>query len=180
MKKSIIGLLIGVTLVAGVGMTTWGNRKTMINLEERVQAKYLSNQSNYDSMWKSMAEAVQITELQAEQFKDVYQDLIKDRNQDANLLFKVIHEQNPQMDTSLYANLQQNISDNRKVFDNNQNALLDIIREYNSYVRVHPITAWLFRCEAIDSSQYITTSSQTSDAFETKQADAIDLLNRNK
>lgn len=73
MKKSIIGLLIGVTLVAGVGLTTWGNRKTMINLEERVQAKYLSNQSNYDSMWKSMAEAVQITELQAEQFKDVYQ-----------------------------------------------------------------------------------------------------------
>lgn len=180
MKKVGITLLtVFLVLIGIIGITlgiTWGNRKTMIRLEEKIEAKYLSNQSNYDAMWKSMVETVQVTELQAEQFKDVYMGLIEGRNQDTNLLFKVIHEQNPQLDTSVYSRLQQNIADNRKVFDNNQTALLDIIREYNTYQREHFLTSFIFRCESIDSSKYITTSSQTTDAFKTKQADAIDLL----
>lgn len=180
MKKGIIGVLIGAVIIVGGGLSVWSNAKTAINLQERIESKYLSNQSNYDSMWKSMVESAQITELQASQFKDIYTDLIANRNKDTNLLFKSIHEQNPQIDTSVYTRLQENITDNRKVFDNNQKALLDMIREYNSYIRIHPITAWIFHYDQLDKKDYITTSSDTMDAFQTKQADSIDIIHKDK
>jgi len=184
MKKIMTALLIIllaiILLVGSLLGIMWNHRKVMIRLEEKVEAKYLANQSNYDAMWKSMVEATQVTELQAEQFKDVYTGLITGRNQDQNLLFKSIQEQNPQLDTSVYKQLQQNIADNRKVFDNNQKALLDIIKEYNTYRREHFITSMIFHCEEIDSKQYITTSDQTTQAFDTNKADSIDLLQKNK
>lgn len=180
MKKALMamGLGLGIVIIAVLigGGTLWSHRNTAVELEETIKAQYTANQSNYDAMWKSLKEMTQVTELQAEQFKDVYTDLITGRNQDTGLLFKAIQEQNPQLDTTVYTEIQREISSNRKVFDNNQKKIADIIREYNTYIKKHPIMAALTSRTEIDSSDYIVTSDKTDKAFFTGKDDEINLL----
>jgi hypothetical protein len=179
MKKVVIGIVVtlGLLLIVG-GITGAGilsSRNQAVSLEQRVKAKYTANKSNYDSMWKQMVETTQVTELQAQQFKDVYTGLITGRYQDQNVLFKMVKEDNPKLDTKIYTDLARNISDNRKTFDNNQTALTDMIREYNTYIQHHFIMAMVTGRTELDANDYITTSEQTTQAFDTKKADAIQI-----
>lgn len=177
MKKTL-GILVGVLfmfiLIIGLAAgTIWGHTKNAISLEEQINAQYASNKSNYDSMWKSLKEMTQVTDLQAEQFKSVYDDLISARYNDEKLLFKSIQEQNPNLDTSVYTELQRTISNNRKTFDNNQTKIADIVREYNTYIRKHPIMKAITGKNTKDINDYIVTSERTEKAFETGKDDEI-------
>src|SRR6185312_4205721 len=131
MKKTliIVGAVLASMLVVTVitASVLWGQYKTIVSMEERVTAQHVSNQSNYDNMWKKFVEMTQVTELQAEQFKDVYVGLIEGRYQDQELLFKFVTESNPQLGTEVYTQLQREISAGRQQFDNNQKKIADII-----------------------------------------------------
>ncbi|CAH8770469.1 hypothetical protein [Paenibacillus dendritiformis] len=119
----------------------------------------------------------QVSELQAEQFKDVYKGLIEGRNKDTGLLFRMVQEQNPALSHEIYNNLQREIASSRNVFDNNQKKVVDIIREYNT--RINTGTGFIlnafFDFQPIDANKYIVTSDKTSNAFETNKDDVIDL-----
>lgn len=179
MSKGTKITLTIVTLILLIGavsiMTIWSHRNTAVALEERINAQYTANKSNYDNMWKSFKEMTQITELQANQFKDVYKGLIEGRYDDPNVLFKMVQEQNPQLDTSVYAQLQRQIAAGRTTFDNNQKTLADIVREYNTYVRKHIVMAAITGKQPKNMDDFIVTSQRTQDAFDTKKDDEIDL-----
>lgn len=177
MKKYISLGIIGVVaiiIISFVG-SIFNFRSQAIDLEERINAQYVSNQSNYDNMWKSFKEITQVTTLQAEQYKDVYMGLITARYEDTNLLFKMIQEDNPNMDSKIYTKLTEEISSGRKTFDNSQKQLTDIIREYNSYIRKHFISNMIFNFREIDAKEFIVTSDKTNNAFETGKDDIIEL-----
>lgn len=168
--KILIGVAIGVGICVCVpSLSLWSHRNTAISLEQQIEAQLVANKSDYDSMWKKFQEETQVTELQAEQFKDVYNDLIQGRNQDNNLLFKAIQEQNPQMDTMLYSNLQRDISASRDSFSNNQKKLTDIVREYNTYIEKKPIMKLITGRERKDVNDYVVTSEKTEEAFSSKK-----------
>ncbi|AET59262.1 MULTISPECIES: hypothetical protein [Paenibacillus] len=178
-KKVLIGFAIfmGVIIlfcVITVG-SIWSHRNTAVKLEGRIEAQYLSNQSNYDNMWKKFKEMTQVTDLQAGQVKEVYTGMITGRYNDTNLLYQAVHEQNPRLATSVYTDLQREIAASRQQFDNNQKQMMDIVREYNTYIKVHFIMASLTNMKTYDMSQYIVTSDQTEDAFTKKKADEIRL-----
>lgn len=80
-------------------------------------------------------EMTQVTDLQAEQFKDVYVDLISGRYEDSKLLFKAVQEQNPNLNGEVYTKLQNEISAGRTEFDRNQKKITDMIAEYNRLVQ---------------------------------------------
>lgn len=168
----LIFILLGIIMFAG---GIWSERKKAVSLEMKIEAQYVSNKSNYDAMWKTIVEMTQVTDMQAEHFKDVYTSLITGRNQDANLLVKSIQEVNPRLETSLYTQIQNTVISNRKQFDKNQQYLTDIIREYNEYIVNHPIMSMITGRTKKDANEYITTSSQTKQAFETKEAEAINI-----
>lgn len=170
---SVVAVFL-LTIIISAG-TILSHRNTIVALEERVNAQYTTNQSNYDNMWKKFKEMTQVTDIQAEQIKEVYTDLIAGRYDDPNVLFKMVQEQNPQLDTGVYTQLQREISAGRTQFDNNQKQISDIIREYNTYVRVHFITTAIIGAKELDASRFIVTSEQTQKAFQEKQADVIDL-----
>ena len=65
--------------MGGLFSWIWGQRTTAVKLENRIKGQYLANQSEYDNMWKKFVEIAQVTEMQAEHFKDVYTDLIADK-----------------------------------------------------------------------------------------------------
>ncbi|MNC08145.1 hypothetical protein D3C75_557190 [compost metagenome] len=176
MKKTglIVSGVVAVALIFFI-MVSWSHYKTLVSLEEQTNAQLTANKSNYDNMWKSFKEMTQVTDLQAEQFKETYTELISGRYQDTNLLFKMVQEQNPQLDASVYTKLQNQIAAGRKEFDNNQKKIADIIREYNYKVRTYIVVSAITSKDALDSSKYIVTSDKTSSAFETNKDDVIDL-----
>lgn len=174
-NKLTISLIILLIMVVFAGSNIWSHRNTMVELDERVNAQYTSNQSSYDNMWKKFKEMTQVTDLQAEKMKDVYKDLITGRYNDTKLLFKMVQENNPALDQSTFTNLQNEIASSRNAFNNKQNQIADIIREHNTYVRKNPITASICGYKVKDSKDFITTSEKTQKAFDTKQDDEVKL-----
>lgn len=179
MKKTLIVVLavLGFFVLGGIitGASLLSGWKTTVSLEEQVNAQYVSNKSNYDNMWKKFVEMTQVTELQAKQYKDVYSGLISGRYQDPNLLFKMVKEDNPKLDGSVYVELQREISAGRAQFDNNQKEIADMIREYNTYVRQHFIMSTIFNKKPMDPNKFIVTSERTQGAFDSGKDDAVNL-----
>ena len=179
MNKTV-GIILGIfafIILAGVISfgTMWSHRNTAVSLEEKIKAQHVSNKSEYDKMWKEFTEAAQVTDKQAEHFKDVYNGMIEGRYKDDNLLMKAVQEQNPAMKTEVYTNLQNLIVAGRDKFSNSQTKIADMIREYNTYIRKHVVMNTLFRFKVLDANDYIVTSERTKKAFEKGEDDAIDL-----
>lgn len=165
-----LGVIIGILLIVGIPtMSLWSHRNVAISLEEQIEAQETANKSDYDTMWKKFKEETQVTELQAEQIKDVYNDLIQGRNQDTDLLFKVVKEDNPKLDTAVYTKLQKDISSSRDNFSNNQKKIADKIREYNTYIEKKPFMKMITGRQKKDANDYIVTSEKTEDAFSTNK-----------
>ncbi|AEO93404.1 virion structural protein [Bacillus phage G] len=182
-KKIAVGvgaILVFFIIVAAIGSTTlWSQRGKVVKLENKIEARYNFNKSDYDKMWKTFVETAKVTELQAEQFKDVYTELISGRYEDTDLLFKMVQESNPQLGTEVYTNLQRQIAADRSTFNNNQKAILDIINQYNNYIEHDAIIiAFITNRKPIDSSKYIITSERTEKAFESGKDEVIDLQSK--
>jgi len=176
MKKGLTITLILLLVLSGIitipGMALWNHRNVAVSLEQKIDSQLQANKSEYDSMWKKFQEEAQVTELQATQFKEVYDGLIQGRYSNegevvaTQNLFKVIKEDNPNMDTSVYSRLQQDIINSRDSFNNSQKKVLDVIREYNTYIEKKPIMKLITGREQKDMSKYIVTSDKTDKAFD--------------
>ena len=180
MKKGLVvfvSTLLVIILSASIfGMSIWSKRNHMVDLEELINAQYTTNQSNYDNMWKKIQESAQVSDKQAEHIKEIYAETISGRYNDSELLFKAIQEDNPDLDSSVYTELQRTIESGRNEFDNNQKKITDLIREYNSYVRKHVITSTIFNKKTMDSKDFIVTSERTNEAFNTGKDDKINIM----
>ncbi|MEO2202353.1 hypothetical protein ABGV42_01200 [Paenibacillus pabuli] len=171
-----LGLIVIAIIIAVVSfMVIWGQRNTAVGLDEQIKAQYVSNQSNYDNMWKKFKEIAQVTDMQADDFKEVYSGIIEGRYQDTQLLFKSVQESNPSLGTEVYTKLQNEISAGRTTFDRNQSKITDQIREYNTYIRRHVIMNFLFNFTQLDASKYIVTSERTQGAFDSGKDDEVNL-----
>lgn len=169
----VLGVFILITVIAAV---IWNQRGEAVSLETQIEAQLKSNESNYDAMWKKFKEMTQVTDLQAEQFKDVYADLISGRYEDSKLLFKAVQEQNPNLNGEVYTKLQNEISAGRTEFDRNQKKITDMIAEYNRLVQHRGILmAMLTERKPLDTDKYIVTSDKTQKAFDSGKADTVDL-----
>ena len=178
MKKVLIaiGLVFAILIIGGASI--WSSRNTAVSLEERIDSQYASNKSNYDNMWKKFKELTQVTDIQAEQMKDVYKGLITGRYNDQKVLFKMVQENNPQLNTEVYNQLQREISAGRNTFDNNQKQIADIVREYNTFIRKKIIMSTLTGRQSKDINKYIVTSEKTEKAFDNGKDDVISLTGK--
>jgi hypothetical protein len=171
-----LGLVAVCVLIAIISFAVmWGHRNTAVALDEQIKAQYTSNQSNYDNMWKKFKEIAQVSDMQADDFKKVYTDLITGRYNDPQLLFKSVQESNPNLGTEVYTKLQNEISAGRSEFDRNQSKIADQIREYNTFIRKHVVMNTIFKFPQLDSQKYIVTSGRTEGAFDSGKDDEIKL-----
>ncbi len=175
LKKSHIVLIVVLSVFLISGCNLLSNRSTMISLEERLNTQYIANKSSYDNMWKKFREMTQVTDIQANNMKEVYKDIIIGRYNDPKLLSKAVLENNPQLDQKVFTNLQSEIAASRNAFNNNQKQMNDIIREYNSFVKQKFITAAIFGFKTKDPKEFTVTSERTEKAFNTKLDDEIKL-----
>lgn len=164
---AILSTIVAIILVCGIifGSIIYSQRNVAVKIENRYEAQLIANKSNHSAMWTKVKQLIQVTDKQAEHFKDVYIGLIEGRNKDENLLFKTIQEQNPTLSPSVYDALSKEIVEGRNVFDNNQKSLSDIAREYNSYIDTHIIMKAITGRQKIDASKDIVISGATSDSY---------------
>jgi hypothetical protein len=116
-----------------------------------------------------------VTDMQADDIKKVYTDLIAGRYTDTQVLFKVVQEQNPHMSKDLYTKLQNEVSSARTEFDRNQKKIADQVREYNTHIRKHVLMNAIFHFQTMDAEKFIITSDRTSDAYQTGKDNEVKL-----
>jgi len=178
-KGTIIGLsILGIVLLLIVGSiaSVLSSRTTMIKLENQIDAQYVANQTSYDAMWKTFKEMAQVTEQQAEHYKELYTGLIGGRYEDSAPLFQMIKEDNPQLGTEVYTNLQAAIESGRANFNNMQMKITDVVREYNTYVEVHFIMSAILGKTELDMNDFVITSDETKKTFDDGGSDEVDLF----
>ncbi len=181
MKTSILVLIAG-TVIAMVaafslaiyGVSTYNQAKRLHNLYD---AKLVDNNSEFDNMWKKVAQTAQIPEAKKEGLRQIFNEYAAARtgNGDGGSLMKWTQESIPNPDLSEYKQLMNIITGSRDSWTNRQKELVDVARQYNEMLAVFPSNVFLglFGMEKIDPK--IVTSSRTDEAFKTGKDDNVDL-----
>ncbi|MCU7667348.1 hypothetical protein [Bacillus thuringiensis] len=180
LKKVLIGCagVFGFLLLTAIisFSSIWTHRNEVVALEEGIKSQHVANKSDYDKMWKTFKEMAQVTDMQTDDIKKVYTDIITGRyDKDENVLVKMVQENNPQLNTGVYSKLQTQIAASREQFSNNQTKIADKVREYNTAVRKYVIMNALFRFEELDANKYVVTSERTEKTFETGKDNEINI-----
>ncbi len=178
----IMAVFFGLFLLFGglIFMTGVSFNNNCVGQEADIRAQYKSNQSNYDNGWKKVKEVAQVPDMYANDMKKVYDGAIQGRygKNGSKAMFQWIQEKNPDIDSSIYKQIQQVIESMRNDFDQNQKQLLDKKRIYEQTTKEFPAVLFAhflgFPSKDI-SDMDIVTSSETEDAFKTKKAEEIKL-----
>lgn len=179
---AILGGLAGafvfviVTLVFGfVGFQNEANR-----YENGIKAQYTENQNVYDNGWKKVVEVAQVPDKYTNQLKQIYTDTMQGRygENGSQALLQFIQEQNPQIDATLYRQIQQDVEIFRNDFTQSQRELVSRKQAYANFLNTNTSSRFYNFIGAgypkIDLSKYdIVTSGKTQDAFTTKKDEPL-------
>lgn len=175
----VIAVLFGALLLGGVITTTWGvgQYNNAQALKTQYDAKYKANEAIFDNMFKKISQTTQVTDLQKNALKQIFNEYAQARsgNGSGGSLAKWVQESVPNVDVSVYKNLQNIVVSARDEWTTNQVELVDVAREYNTMLVTFPSNVLLksFGFQKIDAT--VITSSRTENAFATGKDDNIDL-----
>lgn len=169
---AVLGLLV--LFVFGYGCGALGYRQDCVKAEAGIEAQYKQNQNNYDQMWKKFKEVAVVPERYVAALKDLWSKTMTARYGDggAKAMFQFIGEQNPNLDSAVYTQLQRTIEAGRNSFMADQQQLLDKKRQYEVLLKGTSslfYNMW-FGFPRMDLSKYdIVTSEKTEKVFESKK-----------
>jgi len=180
-KGGIVALgIVGVLIVSSVMLIGYVigvlNQETAIRVT--MENKQKDNTSQFDNMWKKIAQVAQVTDAQKNALMDIFNGYAKARTGDgkSGSLATWITESCPAVDTSTFNNLQNIITGSRDAFTMRQTELLDLNREHEKLIRTIPasIVCSIFGRKSIDVT--IVTSSKTGEAFKTGKDDDVNVF----
>jgi hypothetical protein len=107
---AILGLLL-VFIGAGYFLGYIGFRNSANQSEQDIVAQYEQTQNVYDNGWKAVVEVAQVPKLQEQNYKDLYDEVMKGRYgaNGSQALFQFIKEQNPTLSDETYTKIQRTI-----------------------------------------------------------------------
>lgn len=177
----LLGLLIaGVVFLGTLVASVVGINNNLVTQENGLEAQYKDVQNAYDNHFKKLKEAAQVPEMYASDLEKIYKGALQGRygEDGSKAVFQFIQEQNPQVDSSVYKQLQQIIEAGRNEFKASQTSLLDKKRVYKISLQTFPnnIVAGALGFPKLDLAKIdIVTSAETEEAFESKKAPPIKL-----
>lgn len=179
--KVILGLFGFMAITALVAAFSFmGMYNAMVSQEKGVVYQYEQNKNSYDNMWKKFREGAQVTDMYAADLEKVFQKSIQARygEEGSQAAFQWIKEHNPNLDSSIYRQLQALVESGRNSFQENQTTLLDKKQQYETYLQSFPnnIIAGAMGFPKVDLSKFnIVTSDRTQGAFDKGKDDEVKL-----
>ena len=176
--KNLILIAISIVLV-GVGCLigcyfNYNNQEIKLRTEAETQRSKV--EGVHDKMWKVIQQKAQVTDEYKDAFSEIYPAIMEGRYSVSNdgSLMKWVTEQNPNFDTSLYKDLMQSIEILRTEFQNNQERMLDIVREHQVYISIFPNRLFISNKTPIEYT--VISSTITKDVMKTGTDDNVDIF----
>ena len=168
-------LIIGTVVGSYVSNYNYGNRA-----EQQILAEYENTQNILSQYSNKIAEIAQVPGMARDDLEEVYTAVMGGRygNDGSKAMMQWITEQNPQIDASLYTNIQQAMEAGRNKFENSQTKLIDHKRAYETNLGYLWKGMWLRIAgyPKIDLDEIkIIKSSYSNEAYETGVEDGIKL-----
>lgn len=137
-----------------------------ISIRNRIEAKKKDNRNVYDSTWKQISQAAQVTDGQKKALLEIVTGYAKARTGNGGgSLATMVTEAIPNVDTTVYNQLMNIISAARTKFERVQTEILDLNRAHNDCLTIFPSS---FVCGGRPAIVVdIVTSDRTENAFET-------------
>lgn len=181
-----IGLILAFLLIVFggalfFGITTYFSFANKgIAIENTLDAKYEDNKNVMAGFSTKVKEIAQVAKMSADAQGKLIELANKSRygEEGSKSAMTFIQEQNPNLDTELYKNLQQVIEAERTRFTNAQTEMLDIKRTYKTMLDQPYSGFWLNLAglPKINLSKFeIVINDYTDKSFTTKRAEAIEL-----
>lgn len=177
MKKQAGGALLVVLLVVvafaavivGSYITNYnyGNR-----VERQIEATHTDNRNVLAQYSTRIIEMAQVPDMYKEDVMEIYEGALTGRygENGSQAMFQFLQEQNPQIDASLYTNIQQSMEAGRNKFENSQTRLIDLKRGYETKLGSFYSGFWLSVAgyPRIDLDSFnIVVNDYSNEAFET-------------
>ena len=163
----VVGAIVGTCTVSYTSAYNTGNR-----LERVIVATDENNRNILAQYGNRIAEAAQIPAMQRDDMKDVITAALQGRygNDGARAVFQSIQEQNPNIDSTVYVQLQRMIEAGRIEFADAQTKLVDQKRVYETALGSFWQGTWMNVAgyPKIDLAEYQIVSTERADeAFKT-------------
>ena len=170
----IIGL-IGIVFMSYISAYNTGNR-----LEQTIKATFENNQNILAQYGNKIAEASQVPAMQRDDVRDIITAALDARygEEGSQAMFQFIQEQNPNIDSSVYTQIQQIIEAGRKDFEVGQTKLIDQKRVYETALGSFWQGMWMRIAgyPKINLDDYtVVLSQRTIDAFQSGMEEPIQL-----
>jgi len=171
-------VIIGVVVVLGAiplfMLVNYNN--TEVDLRNQCKAQQKANEAVYDEVWKVLSQRAGVLDKYAQDFKEVYVNLMNARYEGKDPMMNWIHEHNPNLDPALYKDLSIEISAQRAKFTTVQKRLIDIKREHDNLRQKIPSCFFVGGRPELDIK--VVTSSKTEKTFASQKEDDIELFNK--
>lgn len=184
MRALLITLVITVTLLLGTGATVVGlyvsNSNYANTAENRITSQYDVMRNVRSSYTLKIMDMAQVPSMYKDDLMDVITATFEGRygNDGSKAVFQFIQEQNMQLDSKLYSNIQAAMEAGRNEFQVSQNRLIDLKRQYETSMG-YVVKGMFIRMAGfpkIDLGKYdIIIEATTQELFDTKVDKAIKL-----
>lgn len=165
---------VGALTIGAYGVSTYNAASKLHNLYD---AKLVDNSSEFDNMWKKIAQTAQIPEAKKNALKEIFESQAAARTGKGGggELMKWVQESIPNPDLSEYKTVLNIIVSSRDSWTFRQKELVDIARQYNEMLSTFPSNVFLgfFGMQKINPK--VITSSRTENAFSSGKDDDINL-----
>lgn len=179
--KYFLSVLVAIAAIGGIMAISYISAYNFGNRMETLLAATMDNNRNILAQYGNrVTEAAQVTEMQRDDLAAVVTAALEGRYGDdgSRAVFQFIQEQNPQIDSSVYVQLQRIIEAGRIEFQNSQTVLLDQKRVYETGLGSFWQGTWLAVAgyPKTDLSKIdIVSTTRANEAFDTKLEEAIQL-----